>query len=238
MNIERGFKFVFQEKNWFGKVVVGGLMILFSFLIIPLLIYYGYLVEVTKRTIKEETQLLPDWDNMKQKIANGFKLLVIIIVYLIPFLVLFIISLPFAKMEFENFNAREITAFIMLSLSNLLFKQQMTGISILFFISSLIYLLLFTLILPFIVGKFAENESINDAFAISDIFSMFRDNIGEAVIVFLLTIFLQLLASLGFALCFVGIFLTGFWASVVQYYLYGELYKKATQIRTRTILTT
>ncbi|CUS98006.1 hypothetical protein JGI17_10372 [Candidatus Kryptonium thompsonii] len=24
MNIERGFKFVFQEKNWFGKVVVGG----------------------------------------------------------------------------------------------------------------------------------------------------------------------------------------------------------------------
>ena len=77
----------FKKKNWFGKVVVGGLMLLFSFLIVPLLIYYGYLVDVTRRTIKEEPQLLPDWDDIGQKIANGFKLLVIIIVYLIPFLV-------------------------------------------------------------------------------------------------------------------------------------------------------
>jgi hypothetical protein len=238
MNIERGFKFVFQEKNWFGKVVVGGLMLLFSFLIAPLLIYYGYLVDVTRRTIKEEPQLLPDWDDIGQKIADGFKLFVIIIVYLIPFLVLLVISLPFAEIEFENFKSREITAFIMLFLSNLFFKLELTGISILFAISSLVYILLFVLILPFIVGKFAESESISDAFAISDIFSMLRNNTGEAVIVFLLTIFLQLLASLGLALCFIGIFLTGFWASVVQYYLYGELYKKATQTRTRSILTT
>ena len=238
MNIERGFKFVFQEKNWFGKVVVGGLMLLFSFLIVPLLIYYGYLVDVTKRTIKEETQLLPDWDNIGQKIANGFKLLVVIIVYLLPFFILFIASLPFAELEFENFKSREITTFIMPFLLNSFFKAEATGISLLFFISSLLYLLLFVLILPFIVGKFAESESINNAFAISDIFSMLRDNIGEAVIVFLLTIFVQLIGSLGFVLCFVGILLTGFWASVVQYYLYGELYKKATKTGTGTILTT
>ena len=72
MNIERGFKFVFQEKNWFGKVVVGGLMLLFSFLIVPLLIYYGYLVDVTRRTIKEEPQLLPDWDDIGQKNCQWF----------------------------------------------------------------------------------------------------------------------------------------------------------------------
>jgi len=227
MNIERGFRFVFQERNWFGKIIVGGVMMLFSFLIIPLLIYYGYLVEVAKRTIKEEQQLLPEWDEIGRKLANGFKLAVIIIVYLIPFFILFGISFPFSTLEFENFKSREIITYIMPLPPNLFLKWELTGISFLLFLSSLVYIILFALILPFIIGKFAENESINDAFAISDIFSMFRDNIGDAIIVFLLTIFLQLLASLGFVLCFVGILLTGFWASIVQYYLYGELYKKA-----------
>ncbi|CUS90580.1 DUF4013 domain-containing protein [Candidatus Kryptobacter tengchongensis] len=228
MNIERGFRFVFQERNWFGKIIVGGVMMLFSFLIVPLLIYYGYLVEVAKRTIKEEEQqLLPEWDEIGRKLANGFKLAVIIIVYLIPFFILLGISFPFSTLEFENFKSREIITYIMPLPPNLFLKWELTGISFLLFLSSLVYIILFALILPFIIGKFAENESINDAFAISDIFSMFRDNIGDAIIVFLLTIFLQLLASLGFVLCFVGILLTGFWASIVQYYLYGELYKKA-----------
>lgn len=227
MNIERGFRFVFQERNWFGKIIVGGVMMLFSFLIVPLLIYYGYLVEVAKRTIKEEQQLLPEWDEIGRKLANGFKLAVIIIVYLIPFFILLGISFPFSTLEFENFKSREIITYIMPLPPNLFLKWELTGISFLLFLSSLVYIILFALILPFIIGKFAENESINDAFAISDIFSMFRDNIGDAIIVFLLTIFLQLLASLGFVLCFVGILLTGFWASIVQYYLYGELYKKA-----------
>ncbi len=225
MNIERGFKFVFQEKNWFGKVVVGGLMLLFSFLIIPLLIYYGYLVEVTRRTIKDEPQLLPDWDNIGQKLANGFKLIIVIIVYLIPFFILLGLSIPFTYFEFDGVSGKRIIAFI-LTPFNLFFRGEVSGVSFIFLLSSFVYVILFALILPFIVGKFSISESINDAFAISDIFSMFRENLGDAVIVFLLTIFLQILASLGFVLCFVGVLLTGFWASIVQYYLYGELFKK------------
>jgi hypothetical protein len=112
MNIERGFKFVFQEKNWLAKVVVGGLMILFSFLIIPLLIYLGYLIEVTKRVIKSEEQLLPDWDNIGRKISNGFKFLVVIIVYLIPLFLLLALSAPFFKSDFNGFRGREIVAML------------------------------------------------------------------------------------------------------------------------------
>ncbi len=227
MNIERGFRFVFQEKNWFGKIVIGGLMILFSFLILPLLIYLGYLVEVTKRTIKDEAELLPDWDNIGRKLANGFKLLVIILVYLIPFLMLLFLSIPFVEFEIDSFKNREIIALV-----PMLIEGEFSWIPILFFLSSILYVLLFTLILPFVIGKFAENESINDAFAISDIFSMFMENFGDAVIIFLLSVFIQLLASLGFVLCFVGVLLTGFWANVVVYYFYGELYKKSLRART------
>ncbi len=80
-----------------------------------------------------------------------------------------------------------------------------------------------------IVGKYAENESLNDAFAISDISKMLRENFGDAVIVFLLTVFVQILASLGIVFFFIGVIFTGFWANVVVYYLYGELYSKATR---------
>jgi hypothetical protein len=218
MNIERSFKFVFQEKNWLAKVVVGGLMILFSFLIIPLLIYLGYLIEVTKRVIKSEEQLLPDWDNIGRKISNGFKFLVVIIVYLIPLFLLLALSAPFFKSDFNGFRGREIVAMLYLG-----------DLSWLFLLSAFVYLILLYLAFPFIVGKYAENESLNDAFAISDISKMLRENFGDAVIVFLLTVFVQILASLGVVFFFIGVIFTGFWANVVVYYLYGELYLKATR---------
>jgi hypothetical protein len=218
MNIERGFKFVFQEKNWLAKVVVGGLMILFSFLIIPLLIYLGYLIEVTKRVIKSEEQLLPDWDNIGRKISNGFKFLVVIIVYLIPLFLLLALSAPFFKSDFNGFRGREIVAMLYLG-----------DFSWLFLLSAFVYLILLYLAFPFIVGKYAENESLNDAFAISDISKMLREYFGDAVIVFLLMVFVQILASLGVVFFFIGVIFTGFWANVVVYYLYGELYSKATR---------
>ncbi len=217
MNIERGFKFVFQEKNWLAKIVVGGLMILLSFLIIPMLIYYGYLVEVTRRVIKGEEQLLPDWDNIGHKILNGFKILVVILVYLLPPILLLVLSV-FFKMEFNGFKSREIVAML-----------NSGDISWLFLLSAFIYIILFYLALPFIIGKYAENESLNDAFAFSEVLKMLRDNFGDAVIVFLLSVFVSLLASLGFVFFFIGIIFTGFWANVVVYYLYGELYLKATR---------
>lgn len=227
MNIERGFRFVFQEKNWLGKVAVGGLIALFSFLIFPLLIYLGYLVEVTKRTIKDEPQLLPDWDNIGQKLANGFKLFVILLVYLVPFFILYFISfMQLTRSEIDGFRSREITALIPMFI-----EAEFWGFSILLLFLSILYVILFLLILPFVVGKFVESESINDAFAISEIFSMLKNNLGDAVVILLLTVLLQFLASLGVVLCFVGVLFTGFWANVVMYYLYGELYKKILRAR-------
>jgi len=224
MNIERGFKFVFQEKNWLAKIVVGGLMILFSFLIIPLLIYYGYLVEVTRRVIKGEEQLLPDWDNIGHKISNGFKILVVILVYLIPPILLLVLP-SFFEADFNGFKNREIVAML-----------NSGDIYWLFLISAFIYFILLELALPFIIGRYAENESLNDAFAFSEILEMFRNNFGDAVIVFLLSVFVSLLASLGFVIFLIGIVFTAFWANVVVYYLYGELYLKASKSKNKNQL--
>jgi len=224
MNIERGFKFVFQEKNWLAKIVVGGLMILFSFLIIPLLIYYGYLVEVTRRVIKGEEQLLPDWDNIGHKISNGFKILVVILVYLIPPILLLVLP-SFFEADFNGFKNREIVAML-----------NSGDIYWLFLISAFIYFILFELALPFIIGRYAENESLNDAFAFSEILEMFRNNFGDAVIVLLLSVFLSFLASLGFVIFLIGIVFTAFWANVVVYYLYGELYLKASKSKNKNRL--
>jgi hypothetical protein len=128
------------------------------------------------------------------------------------------LSAPFFNSDFNGFRGREIVAMLYLG-----------DFSWLFLLSAFVYLILLYLALPFIVGKYAENESLNDAFAISDISKMLRENFGDAVIVFLLTVFVQILASLGIVFFFIGVIFTGFWANVVVYYLYGELYSKATR---------
>jgi hypothetical protein len=222
MDIERAFKFVFQEKNWLGKIVIGGLMVLFSIFIIPYLIYYGYLVELTHRTIRNEVELLPNWNNIIGKLGNGFKFMIVEFVYFIPGIILISIGAFLAgELRIEYREIRRVT----LTLLPVGFEASEFGI--LFIISGIIYYVFLLLIMPFIVGRFAEDMNITAAFDISDIVAMFRSNIGNAIIVLLLVIAISIIASLGIALCFIGIFLTIVWANFVQFYLYGNLYAVA-----------
>jgi len=89
-----------------------------------------------------------------------------------------------------------------------------------------LYLLAFLFILPYIAVKYALTGSFEEVFRFNEIFDFAKKNANNLVIVLLLTIALQIIASFGVLALVVGVFFTMFWASLATYYLYGKVYRE------------
>ena len=83
INVGEAFSFVFRSRNWFGRIAVGALCVLFFWLIIPALILLGYFVE-TARVISRGERELPPWTDIGQKLSDGFMLAVVLFIWNLP----------------------------------------------------------------------------------------------------------------------------------------------------------
>jgi hypothetical protein len=88
-----------------------------------------------------------------------------------------------------------------------------------------LYFLVLLFVLPYITVKYAQTGSFEDVFRFNEIIDFVKANLNNLVIVVLVTIALQIIASFGALALVVGIFFTVFWADLAIFYLYGQLYR-------------
>lgn len=89
MDLINAFTFVFQDKAWPKKILIGILISLTSILIIPGLIVTGYVVEVAQRVNNGEADL-PEWNKIGEKIVKGLQVILFSLVYVFPWALIFI----------------------------------------------------------------------------------------------------------------------------------------------------
>jgi hypothetical protein len=89
-----------------------------------------------------------------------------------------------------------------------------------------LYFLAMLFILPYITVKYAQTGSFEDVFRFKELFDFVKKNINNLLIVVLLTVALQIIATFGLLALVVGVFFTMFWASLAIYYLYGNVYRE------------
>ena len=84
VDVGEAFGFVFRSRNWFGRLAVGALCLLFFWLfLIPLFILLGYFVE-TARTVSRGESELPPWTDVGKKLREGFVLSVVLFIWGLP----------------------------------------------------------------------------------------------------------------------------------------------------------
>jgi hypothetical protein len=84
IDIGEAFGFVFRSRNWFGRLAVGALCLLFFWLLlIPLFILLGYFVECA-RSISHGARELPPWTDIGKKLGEGFVLAVVLFIWALP----------------------------------------------------------------------------------------------------------------------------------------------------------
>jgi hypothetical protein len=84
INYGRAFSFMFEDKNWVGKMFLGAVFNLFSVILIGIPFVLGYMLELAKNSSQGKEIPLPEWDRLGDKFIRGLIFVVIMIIYCIP----------------------------------------------------------------------------------------------------------------------------------------------------------
>ncbi|MGZ3640579.1 MAG: DUF4013 domain-containing protein [Ktedonobacterales bacterium] len=197
VDIGEAFGFVFRSRNWFGRLAVGALCLLFFWLFfIPLFILLGYNVQ-TARNVSRGGRELPPWTDIGQNLSEGFVLAV----------VLFIWNLPGSILSGGG-------------------SFQCVGSSCTYHPGALaplggLYSLLLGLLTPAIWSQFIEG-GFGAAFDFRAIFRRATLQPGMTVTVWLMAIVAGIIGALGVILVGIGLLFTLPYAFAVTANLYGQ----------------
>lgn len=218
MDVGKSFSFIFEDKEWVTKIIIAVLIlllgVLFSWLVIPAilaaLLFSGYGVEITRRVIHGESEVLPAWDNWGQLFADGLMVAIIGIVYAIPMIVVSLcLGVPLGIAS-ENSDAAAAFLSSILSCLNLLW-----GIVLSF-------------LLPAAIAIYAKDRDLSAAFRFGDVVALVRDHFTTYLITAVMVWVAGIIGGLGLLLCGVGWLFTTPYASFVTSHLYGQAYVEAT----------
>lgn len=88
INYTRAFSFMFEDKNWIVKIILGAIFNLLTLVLIGIPFVFGYLLELAKNSSEGKEIPLPEWDNLGDKFARGLVYAIIVIIYSIPGIIL------------------------------------------------------------------------------------------------------------------------------------------------------
>jgi hypothetical protein len=225
MDVGKSIRFVFEDKQWLSKVLIGSLILLVSipltFVLVGFLglaIVTGYSLDVLRNVRAGSVRPLPEWrDRWGEWLIEGLKLMLILFVWSLPLIVLNVFTGIGDSMA--NLNS---------SLLNL------SGVMVIAVASCLMLLwgIVVALVTPAIYLRLAETQELSSGFQFNAIYVWTRDHIGDVVIAVilstLLTLALVLVATVvGILLCGIGLALTlpaaTMLATLVTVHLYAQI---------------
>jgi hypothetical protein len=218
MDIGKAFTFVFEDDDWIVKVLIGiGILVagvVLFWLVIPAILaailLSGYSLEITRRVIRGDAEVLPAWDDWGQLLIDGLQVIVIGVVYALPMIIVgFCVGAPLQWMAEGSEGA---SAFFGLALSCFNFFWG----------------IILSLTLPAAIGKFAAEGELASAFRFGEVLGMVRDNLTTYVITAVMVWVTAIISGLGLVFCLIGVFFTGVYTELVNGHLYGQAYLEAT----------
>jgi len=87
-DIARSFTYMFEDKSWLPKMLVGAAFVLLSGLLVGIPFVLGYAMLAIRRAYEDQESPLPEWDNFGEIITKGFMALIILVIVYVPSLIL------------------------------------------------------------------------------------------------------------------------------------------------------
>ncbi len=212
MDFSRAWRTLSEDSDWLVKILIGGVMVLLSFLIVPVFLVQGYQVDVMRRAAAGDDRL-PAWDDWGGLFVRGATAIVISLVYALP-VILIACCMGVAGLAVSG------------SASG---GQANPNPSLNAFLACLgclaIPLALFAAFFsPAAILRYVTHQDIAAAFKIGEVWALIRDNLTPYLLAFLAAIVLPLIASLvSGVLCGLPAPWLAFVAGVLSYHLYGQV---------------
>ena len=206
MDIGKSFGFVFEDKKWIEKVLIGGILMLIP--ILGPILMLGYAVELVRNVRNYQVNPLPAWDNWGEKISDGLKLFIIYLLWSLPLIILsFLLMIPLMLTGDSDTGSAIASIF-----------------SLCFGCFTFIYAVVVWLATPGITIKYAETGEFSDGLKFGEILNFTKEHLGQIFVVIVVSWLVYMLAGLfGTLLCLIGLVFTMFWASLVQYHMIAQI---------------
>lgn len=212
VDIGRSFSFVFEDREWVQKIVIGGLFYLLGFLLVGFPFVLGYLARLARRVVAGQEVPLPEWDQMGRDFGEGLRLIVVAIVWALPVFIVMIFWLGGAAilgaMEAPEAVAGCMAGSVMLLFVPLILVQMVFSPAA----------LLFTMV----------EQDMSAGFAVARIWRFIRNNPGNYVLAIVVYWASNFVAQFGILLLCIGIVFTAFWSLVVTVHAFASAYRAAT----------
>lgn len=204
VNFGRAFTYVFQDKDWIKKVLIGGLMVpLIVVFFIGAFILTGYMVEIVRRVMNGQDTPLPEWDDIGGYLTRGFIAAVGILIWYIPYII-------FACCVGIFLGALDTSSDA--SAGNFLGNQAVSWIGTAYG----------AIVVPPVIGRYALKGQFGSMFEFNEIIAGIQ-RIGTGLImVFLITFVASIVAWLGIIAFCIGILFTIAYNVMVSGHAYGQ----------------
>lgn len=204
MDIGSSFSYMFQDKDWIKKILIGGLV---AFVPIVNFAAIGYTIQIIRNVRAGQPLPLPEWDQFGQYFVDGLWIFLIFLVWAIPIIVVSCLYGIGAAALGQNEDMASAVGLI----------------SACFWCVMVLWGLVIAAVSPAIMVRYAEIGEFMAGFRFSEIFDVITSNVGNYIIVIILIWVAGLIASLGVILCVVGVIFTQFWSYLVAGNLMGQL---------------
>lgn len=208
MKFGDAFTYVFQDPDWFKKIIIPGLV----GLLIPIigqLVLLGWALKATLNVVRNNPNPLPSMD-FGGDLGRGFKAWVVGLVYGIP---MFIFYLPIMVLSLIAGDSGEQTMAVVVAIAGACFGFLM-----------LLYGIVMGLMLPAAYARVAVNDTIGAGLAFGEVFKMVKSNLVTYLLILVGTLAASFIASLGSIACAIGIFVTVPYSFAIMGHLYGQGY--------------
>jgi hypothetical protein len=168
MNLEKAFKYPFEDKQWANKIGMGALISIVPILNIA---WIGYIVQLIRRVIKGDPLPLPGWDDLGQKFMDGLMLFLATLVYALPIILL--IGVPLAIMlpaTIAGSNTTQEMADTIMAAGGVVTLCLTCVVAL--------YGLALSVAYPAIYVQYALKGTFASCFAFNDIFALIKKNTG------------------------------------------------------------
>jgi len=211
MNIGEALRFTTEDKKAVEKIAIAAVLI---FTVIGWLAVVGWMLELLRRVVRGEAEVLPPWTNLGKYFVDGLIVCVIGFIWTLPIIVLSVCLGGLTGV-----------------LSGLQGDDGGAGVAVylnicLAFIS-LPYGLAVSFLYPPMLGIYAVQGTFAEAVNPAKVWRLARANLNGFLIAWLLAGIVGVAASLiGTILCLIGIYPLGAYASAVSAHLYGQAYRE------------
>jgi hypothetical protein len=215
MKFGDAFTFVFQDPDWFKKIIIPGLV----GLLIPVIgqmVLLGWALKVTLNVIRNNPNPLPEME-FGGDLGRGFKAWVVGLVYGIP---MFIFYLPILILSVVAGEGGDQNMAIVVAIAGVCFGFLM-----------FLYGIIMGLMLPAAYARVAVEDSIGAGLAFGEVFGMVKKNLVTYLLILVGTIAASFIGSLGSIACVVGIFVTMPYSFAIMGHLYGQGYLEAKALK-------